>query len=371
MIVGIDEVGRGPWAGPVVFGAVVLGDAAIEGLTDSKKLSKKRRVALDTEIREKALAFGLGWVHAEELDEVGLSEACRLACRRALEQIHVPYTQIIIDGTVNFLKDTGKGPYVTTMKQADLLVPSVSAASIIAKVTRDAYMTEQAGNYPEYGFASHVGYGTAAHMAALKQFGVTPLHRKSFAPVAAYIADTTSRDTTIKRRNHLANHPLSPAELTAEQLKQSSASKGRFARLIGLDRVSRDAASAPSSRMSKASVAGTASTRAIGDQGEEAAALYLQRHGFYIIDRNWKTKWCEVDIIAKKADRIYFVEVKYRKKVDQGGGIAAITPKKLKQMKFAAELWLQKYGTYDAALSVVEVAGESYNVTQFLEQVQL
>ena len=184
MIVGIDEVGRGPWAGPLVFGAVILGGAEIAGLTDSKKLSKKRRTVLDVEIREKAIAFGLGWVSAEELDTVGMSKACELACRRALEHITVPYGEIIIDGVVNFLKDTGKGPYVTTMKQADLLVPSVSAASIIAKVARDAFMEEQDAVYPGYGFASHVGYGTKQHMDALKLLGVTPLHRKSFAPIA-------------------------------------------------------------------------------------------------------------------------------------------------------------------------------------------
>ncbi len=315
MIVGIDEVGRGPWAGPVVFGAVVLGDANINGLTDSKKLSKKCREELDTEIRENAKAFGLGWVQADELDEVGLSEACKLACRRALEQIDVPYTQIILDGTVNFLKDTGKGPYVTTMKKADLLVPSVSAASIIAKVARDKYMHEQAENYPDYGFASHVGYGTATHLAALKQFGVTPIHRRSFAPIAS---------------------------------------------VLGMEKVSKNI-------KKKA----TNATKTIGDKGEDMAASYLQEQGFTLVDRNWKTKWCEIDIVAEKDSRVYFVEVKYRRVPDQGGGIAAITPKKLKQMKLAAELWLLKHGPHDATLSIIEVTGEKYKVSKFVEQVQL
>lgn len=316
MIVGIDEVGRGPWAGPVVFGAVVLGDADIEGLTDSKKLTKKCREALDKQIRDKAVAYGLGWVHADELDEVGLAEACRVACRRALEQITVPYTQIIIDGTVNFLAETGKGPYVTTMKKADLLVPSVSAASIIAKVARDAYMCEQDAVYAGYGFASHVGYGTAAHRVALKQHGITPLHRQSFAPIASLVGAT--HHTSASRRH--------PDAVTAKRR---------------------------------------------GDMGEDEAVKYLEERGFSIMERNWKTKWCEVDIVAEKDGRIYFVEVKYRKRADQGGGIAAITPKKLRQMKFAAELWLAKYGMRDAALSVIEVTGENYNVTQFIEIVQL
>ena len=129
MILGIDEVGRGPWAGPLVVGAVVLGGSHIDGLTDSKKLTKKRREALYPIIRNQALACATGWVSARELDEVGMSGALRLATRRAVEQIHVPYSEIILDGTVNFLAGTGKGEYVQLMKKADLLVPSVSAAS--------------------------------------------------------------------------------------------------------------------------------------------------------------------------------------------------------------------------------------------------
>src|SRR5215203_738964 len=104
MIVGIDEVGRGPWAGPLVIGAVVLGDATIEGLTDSKKLTKSKREELSRDIISQAAAYGLGWVEASEIDEIGLSAALTLATKRALEQITVPYHEIIIDGTVNFLQ---------------------------------------------------------------------------------------------------------------------------------------------------------------------------------------------------------------------------------------------------------------------------
>lgn len=117
MILGIDEVGRGPWAGPLVIGAVVLGGERIEGLTDSKKLTKKRRDALNIEIRQKAAGYGLGWVSASEIDEIGLSESLRLATRRAVEQITTAYHEIVIDGTINFLADTSKGIYVTTMKK--------------------------------------------------------------------------------------------------------------------------------------------------------------------------------------------------------------------------------------------------------------
>ncbi|MEO5498904.1 MAG: ribonuclease HII, partial [Candidatus Saccharimonadales bacterium] len=179
MIVGIDEVGRGPWAGPLVFGAVVLGEHSIVGLTDSKKLSKKRREILAKQINEQAESVGLGWVSATEIDSIGLSRALSLGCQRALEAIKNPYSQIILDGTVNLLKATGKGPFVTTMAKADLLVPSVSAASIVAKVARDEYMTQQDELYPGYGFSSHAGYGTAKHIQAIDELGVTPLHRLS------------------------------------------------------------------------------------------------------------------------------------------------------------------------------------------------
>ncbi len=310
MIVGIDEVGRGPWAGPLVFGAVVLGEHSIEGLTDSKKLSKKRREMLASEIHLQAKAVGLGRVNAEEIDAIGLSKALALGCQRALEQIDVPYSQIILDGTVNLLKDTGKGPYVTTMAKADLLVPSVSAASIVAKVARDAYMSQQDEVYPGYGFGTHAGYGTLRHRQAIDLLGVTPLHRLSFAPLAKY----ASSDVQHEKSAH-----ISPTSL--------------------------------------------------GNKGEDAATEYLQKHGFSIIDRNWKTKACEIDIVAKKADILYFVEVKYRASAQQGGGIAAITPVKLKQMNRAVRFWFQKYGESNAKLSCIEITGSEFRVTNFVEQV--
>src|SRR5690606_1611997 len=167
MILGIDEAGRGPWAGPLVVGAVVLGGVEIEELTDSKKLTKKKREVLYGEITKKALAYASGWVNSLELDEMGMSEALRLATRRAVEQITVPYSEIIIDGTINFLADTGKGNYVKTMPKADLLIPSVSAASIIAKVERDRYMAALDEKYPGYGFKAHAGYGVAKHREAI------------------------------------------------------------------------------------------------------------------------------------------------------------------------------------------------------------
>lgn len=314
MILGIDEVGRGPWAGPLVIGAVVLGGVEIEGLTDSKKLSKKRRDELDVIIRRDAAGYGLGWVDANELDEIGLSAALVLATKRAVEQVKAPYHEIIIDGTINFLKDTSKGEFVTTLKKADLLIPSVSAASIIAKVARDNYMIEQDKLYPQYKFGSHVGYGTAAHRAAIDEHGVTPLHRLSFAPLVKY-------KTAV---------PMSIVE------------------------TAKDAA---------------ITTKKIGDAGENVATEYLKSQGHDIIERNWRTKFCEIDIISHHNGTIYFTEVKYRKKDDQGGGLAAITAQKQRQMKFAAEYYALKNKLQDTnlRLAAVDVTGQPPIIQNFLK----
>lgn len=186
IIVGIDEVGRGCWAGPLVAGAVAL-DKPIEGLRDSKKLSKKQREKLAPLIHEQALAVGIGWVTPEELDISGITMAVKMAMERALVQLRANYGEeremfhaVIVDGNINYLPDE---PLAEAVVKADDTVPAVSAASIVAKVARDQYMEQMALTHPAYGFERHVGYGTAAHIAALAAHGVTPLHRLSFAPI--------------------------------------------------------------------------------------------------------------------------------------------------------------------------------------------
>lgn len=298
MILGIDEVGRGPWAGPLVVGAVVLGGIEISGLTDSKKLTKKRRIELDAEIRKKASSYGLGWVEAGEIDEIGLSKALVLATKRAVVQIKAPYHEIIIDGTVNFLRDTNKADYVKVLKKADLLIPSVSAASIIAKVARDNFMEQINKIYPDYGFASHVGYGTAKHRQAIEILGVTPLHRLSFKPLLKYLNSSDYEPDSI-------------------------------------------------------SVDSVITTKAVGDQAEVLVANYLTKKGHKIIDRNWKTRHCEIDIISELDDILYFTEVKYRKNFDQGGGFEAITNQKLNQIKFAIKYYVSVNDIFNTELRII------------------
>lgn len=184
MILGIDEVGRGAWAGPLVVGACVLpDDHSIDHLTDSKRLTKSNRLKLEPIIKQSALAFSLGWVSPVEIDTIGLSQSLRLATKRAVAKIDSKtYRRIIIDGTVDFLGSN----LVTVMKQADLLVPSVSAAAILAKVARDRMMAELDLNekYGRYQFSKHVGYGTKLHREMLQKFGASDMHRWSYRPIA-------------------------------------------------------------------------------------------------------------------------------------------------------------------------------------------
>lgn len=181
--VGIDEVGRGCWAGPLVAGAVIL-EEPIAGLKDSKKLTKKQREKFAAGIEIQAMALGLGWVKPAEIDEIGLTAAVKLAMQRALDQIIIDHDEIIIDGNVNFFP---KNPKAKAVIKADDSVPAVSAASIIAKVARDKYMAEIAEKYPDYGFEKHVGYGTALHLEKLKLHGISDLHRRSFKPIQALL----------------------------------------------------------------------------------------------------------------------------------------------------------------------------------------
>ena len=181
IVVGIDEVGRGCWAGPLVAAAVIL-DAPIPGLADSKQLTKERRKELAKAIYLRAKSVGLGWVSAQRIDRIGLSAANREAMNEALGNIVGQYDKVIIDGSFNFLSDNPKAEAVV---KADGNVDPVSAASIVAKVARDAHMVEMAMQYPEYGFERHVGYGTNYHYEQIKRFGVCELHRTSYKPLQA------------------------------------------------------------------------------------------------------------------------------------------------------------------------------------------
>jgi ribonuclease HII len=188
LVVGIDEVGRGAWAGPVVAGAVILPPRLkVDGLADSKLLTLSQRLRTNRLIRQRALAIGLGWVAAHEVDAHGLTWAVQQSGLRALASLQLAAlgsdpatTLIILDGNHNYLKATH---HATAIIKADATIMPVAAASVVAKVARDRYMAVLARRHPDYGFEHHVGYGTAVHRAALDQFGPTPFHRYSYAPL--------------------------------------------------------------------------------------------------------------------------------------------------------------------------------------------
>mgnify|MGYP001171457072 FL=1 len=182
LIAGVDEVGRGPLAGPVIAAAVILNPARpIAGLADSKKLSPPRRERLTLDIRANALAWALGRAEVAEIDRLNIFQASLLAMRRAVEALPMTPDRVLVDGK----HCPPLACPCTAIVKGDATVPAISAASILAKVTRDAELRELHDRYPRYDFARHKGYPTAVHREALRRFGPCPEHRRSFAPVAA------------------------------------------------------------------------------------------------------------------------------------------------------------------------------------------
>lgn len=350
-ILGIDEVGRGPWAGPLVVGAVILGATFLDpenstlrdaylALDDSKRLTPARRTALSVIILTHAAATGLGWVTAAELDRYGLSASLKLATRRAVKPILATKThfdEIIIDGTVNFLQTTPLRDRVTTLKRADHLVKDVAAASIIAKVARDQYMINLAQQYPGYGFEKHVGYGTAQHRAALAELGPCPEHRLSFRPLQAYAPSQPSR---------------SP----------ESAANGPTKTLCNFYNVS----DFTSGNHPAATCCNFYNTTTKGHAAESAVKSILETQSHTLIAQNFRTKAYEIDLITTKDRKIYFTEVKYsRSHLREGGPLVRITPEKQKRMTFAATAFLKthpEFQSYAPQLAVAAVSGDNFQV---------
>lgn len=176
-ICGVDEVGRGPLAGPVVCAAVIMPlDDIVSGVDDSKKLSAKKREKLRAEIMQKAIAYRICCVEAQIIDEINILQATRLCMKQAVEGLKIAPDAVITDG--NMTLDIT--PYQRSIIKGDSLSYSIGAASIIAKVYRDRLMQEYAALYPQYAFEKNAGYGTAEHIAAIKSFGLSPIHRRSF-----------------------------------------------------------------------------------------------------------------------------------------------------------------------------------------------
>lgn len=314
LTIGIDEVGRGPLAGPLVVAAVALDNSQPHAaFNDSKKLTSRRREELVPQIQAVALGIGIGWVDAPLLDKLGMTESLKLAARRAYMQlpksVKEDAARIVIDGNIKMLDDER----VVTIIKADAKVAAVEAASIAAKQARDHYMYELAKLFPQYQFEHHVGYGTEAHMRALAEYGALKgIHRYSFRPVAQLCG------------------------VVERKVNKVDQTRGR--------------------------------------QAETCAANYLVRAGYEIIERNWKTPEVEVDIIARKGHELNFVEVKYRETAEHGDGVAAITRKKLEQMTLGCEMYQKYYPAaigFDAKLSMIALSGDPIQVDQFINNLSL
>lgn len=234
---------------------------------------------------------------------------------------------------------------MTCLPKADLLIPSVSAASVLAKVARDDFMAEQDDIYPGYDFKKHAGYGVAAHRAAIEALGVCELHRLSFAPLHKY-RNTASVSTPDIASVSCRKKSSLISRLPAVLATRSSLSEKRD-----------DFSGLPSAKLGVDTEA-SSTTRQIGNESEGAVAGELVRRGHTICERNWRTRWCEVDIISEKAGTLYFTEVKHRKNDKAGDGFDAITPKKLQQMKFAAELYAAKNPGFNLRLVAAKTTGE-------------
>ena len=278
LVAGIDEVGRGPLAGPVVAGAVVLpvGFRApwLDSVRDSKQLTPRQRDALFSCIQESEAAWWTGVVASEEVDSLGIVPATRKAMLLAVQGLRFPPSFLLVDALS--LPQSGI-PFKAIVK-GDERCLSIAAASIVAKVTRDMMMVDNDVTYPGYGFAVHKGYPTRAHLEHLQRLGPSPIHRRSFAPVRALL-DGPATDNTYNGN--------------------------------------------------------------LGKLGEKAARECVEGMGMTVLDTNFRCPYGEVDIIALEGDSVVFIEVKARSGNDLGSPEESVTPAKGRRLIAAAETYLQ------------------------------
>ncbi len=293
-IAGVDEVGRGPLAGPVVVAAVVLDPAAnlpwYDDLNDSKLLSPSKRERLAPLITQGGIAVGIGAAECDEIDAIGIVPATRAAMTRAVANLPVPPDHLLIDAVP--LSEPGL-PYRHLVK-GDSLCRSIAAASIVAKVARDSRMVREDTAYPGYGFAKHKGYPSPEHLECLARLGPCPIHRRSFAPVRAML-DPVPNDQPPTHRSR-------------------------------------------------------------GNTGEEAAVSYLESNGYQVVERNFNCPWGEIDIIARQADVLAFIEVKARRHDRLGTGFESITRRKQQRLVLAAQDYLRQHGLQEQPWRIDAIA---------------
>ncbi len=294
-VAGVDEVGRGCLAGPVVAAAVVLKPGTVfPGIDDSKKLKPELRLQFRDDIAVRAARIGIGVVEAADIDRLNILEASMKAMRQALARLGSPGPEhVLVDGAC-----TPGSPYVeTAIVGGDARSASIAAASIVAKVHRDEIMVSLDRRYPGYGFASNKGYGSGAHLAAIEKCGPCPLHRRSFGPLADLLRPEPSRAYLAFEESFRSSVSLAELARAAGPLSARGRIELSPAELAGLRRLYRE-------RRHRLS--------AVGVRGEAAAADYLEVCGYAVLERQYRGAGGEVDLIARRDNCLVFVEVKTR-----------------------------------------------------------
>ena len=292
-IAGIDEAGRGSLAGPVVAASVVLPDTLpkefAQAIDDSKKLTAKQRAAAFEVICDVAVSWGVGMEPADRVDLLGIVPATKSAMRKSIRDCRTRIDFLLIDAVT----EIGIATPSKSIIRGDSQSLSIAAASIVAKVTRDRVMSEEMEvSYPGYGFASHKGYGTAAHLAALESLGPCAIHRRTFRPVSQMIADKEWKALGTTSALHIAG-------------------RGTLTLPDG-----------------------------VGKGAEEAAVRHLQARGYRVVAQNFKTRHGELDIIAEHEGAIVFIEVRGRSSGDFGSPVESVTAQKLRRVENAALAYL-------------------------------
>jgi ribonuclease HII len=322
-VAGVDEVGRGCLAGPVVAAAVVLPvDIVLDGLDDSKKLKPEKREALSEAIGRMALAIGIGQVEAEEIDRLNILQAALKAMRLALESLGGRPGHVLIDGN----QKPGSPFPETAVVDGDARSLSIAAASVVAKVYRDRLMSAMDVTWPTYGFARHKGYGSPEHLAALEENGPCPLHRRSFGPVAARCQASPSENFLVFREGLEESRSMAELERMAALVKEAQKILSDYE----LERLR----SVYKSRRRFFTDTGT--------KGEYAAARYIEQAGYRVLERNYKAAGGEIDLIVRRNAELVFIEVKTSRHDATGHPEERIGKDKEERLRRAASHYLAR-----------------------------
>ncbi len=336
-LVGIDEAGRGPWAGPVVAAAVVFPSDIQAGqlslLNDSKQLTPHQREGLAERIPTLALAVGIGSASPREIDQLDIEKATFLAMKRALADAGVIPTLLLVDGH----RDPGLGFPTRCFVKGDGRSASIAAASILAKTTRDRHMDLLAGHDDRWGFRNHKGYGTEHHRRAIEVFGISEQHRRSFKPIARSLFNTGPSEHFLALWNSLnGTEDQPPSEILLASLQAELPHLHPDEAWI-LSKRLEDLQQAAASRKPSRNL------RTVGEFYETMVLRYLEKKGLSVLARNYHASHGEIDLIAREGDTLVFIEVKVRRGGSFGEASEAVDWRKQRNMILAARAFLEGF----------------------------